>query len=292
MTAKQSHYPAEFNYHMLKYALNDYTQNIVQLDSGQYVKILTKAVKSFQLESLVLASPEACGVIISEQQLQDSITEVRSRYQNKTEFLQDLEENSLNELSLCKALQRELIFDTVMQRIIATNTTLITDTDIALFYELHRQSFDIPEKRTARHILITINPDFPENTHKAALAKIRKIEKKLKGRCHRFEDLASRFSECPTAMEGGKLGDIKRGQLYSELDNFLFSMTENEISSIIQSEMGFHILLCEKIKLSQTISLVEATERIRKTLQTRNDFSCQKRWLAELQQKTPIMEKA
>jgi peptidyl-prolyl cis-trans isomerase C len=290
MTAKQPNYPAEFNYHMLRYALNDFTQNILQLDSKQYNQVLNKAIKSYELESLVLTSAEANGVIISEQQLQTSIEQVSSRYQNETEFLQDLENNSLDEDSLRKALHRELLFDSVMQRVIAGNTTEISDIDVALFYELHLTRFSTAEKRLTRHILITINPDFPENTHQASLLKIHEIQAKLDGQASLFADFSKRFSECPSAMEGGKLGEVVQGQLYPELDEILFKMSENEISSVVKSEMGYHLLLCEKITPAKTISLVDASQRIREILQKRNEINCQKLWLAKLQNITPRME--
>ena len=57
-----------------------------------------------------------------------------------------------------------------------------------------------------------------------------------------------------------------------------------KVSSIVESEIGFHILLCEKIKLGKRTSFAKAAATIREILEARRQRSCQKAWLAELQQ--------
>ena len=271
----------EFNYHMLRYALDLFKKNIAQLTPDEYESVFNKAKKSFDLESLVITSRDAEGVIISAQQVEDSFSSVASRYESQVDLVQDLKNNALDEASLRKALHRELLFDSIMQRV-SEKIPEVTDVDIQLFYQMHRDRFDTPEQRLARHILITINPEYPENTHQAALAKIADIADKLQGRSNRFQGFAKRYSECPTAMEGGKLGDVVRGQLYPELDAELFKMAENEISPIVETEMGFHLVMCEKIKPTRSVPLSKVTEKIRIILEQRNRHNYQKNWLSEL----------
>ncbi|MEW8659708.1 MAG: nitrogen fixation protein NifM [Candidatus Thiodiazotropha endolucinida] len=272
----------EFNYHLLRNALERFGKNPGQLEPGEFQQVYTTASKSFELESLVLASPEAKGVMISEQQLDLSTEEVASRYASRDEFLQDLESNDLGEESLRQALYRELMFDSVLQ-IVAANSPVVSDIDVNLFYAMHHERFELPEQRQGRHILITVNPNFPENTAETACERMEQILEKLAGRTNRFPEFAKRYSECPTAMEGGKLGEVKRGQLYPELDAMLFSMQENEISPIIASEMGYHILLCEMIKPAKRIPISKVKTKIREILEQRQRRNCQKAWLASLQ---------
>jgi peptidyl-prolyl cis-trans isomerase C len=272
----------EFNYHMLRNALNDYQKNLSQLEPMEYQAVYRKASKSYELESLVISSPEAKGVVVSQDQLDRSVDEVASRYNNRDEFIDDLEHNGLDEESLRKALYRELLFDGVMQRV-AANGADVSDLDVHLFYEMHHDRFETVETRQVRHILITINPDYPENTPAAARRHMQQLVEKLAGRGNRFEQFAKRHSECPTAMEGGRLGDVKRGQLYRELDSVLFKMQEGEISDIVETELGLHILYCEKIKPAKRMPLSKAYPRILEHLQDRQRRNCQKAYLAKLQ---------
>jgi peptidyl-prolyl cis-trans isomerase C len=110
-----------------------------------------------------------------------------------------------------------------MQRV-GTYAEPITEIDERLFYELHRERFQTPEHRAARHILITVNDDYPENARDAARARIERIAADLKGHIERFGELARRYSECPTATQDGNLGLVRPGQLFPQLDQCLFRL--------------------------------------------------------------------
>jgi peptidyl-prolyl cis-trans isomerase C len=282
LAEKQTDNTPAFNYHLLRNALEGFRRNPGQLDPNEYRQVHRKASKSFELEALVIASPEAEGLIITGQQLDQSVEEVAARYGSRDEFRQDLEANGLDESALREALHRELLFDAVMQRVAARSAD-VNELDVHLFYEMHHERFQTPETRVAGHILITINADYPENTREAARARIKAVREKLAGRGNRFDEFARRYSECPSAMEGGKLGEVTRGQLYESLDAKLFRMAEGEISEVVESELGFHLLYCEKIKPAKKVPLSKAAPRIRELLQERHRRNCQKAWLASLQ---------
>ena len=273
----------EFSYHLLRNALNGYRKNLSQLDPDEYRQVHRKASRSYALESLVMASREADGLVITGQQLDDSVAAVADRYVSRDEFLEDLENNGLDEEGLRKALHRALIFDSVMQRV-AAKSAEVSELDVHLFYEMHHERFQTPETRVASHVLITINPDYPENTREAARERLQAVSEKLAGRGNRFAEFAKRYSECPSAMEGGRLGEVNRGQLYEQLDATLFRMAEGEVSGIVESELGFHILHCEKIKPARTVPLSKVAPRIRDVLKERQQRNCQKHWLTSLRQ--------
>ncbi len=272
----------EFNYHLLRNSLNKYSKNLAQLNSDEYEKVLQSAYKSFEMESMVLDTEEARSFIVSPEQIETSLDAIASRYVDEDEFLADLTANGLDRETLSAALYRELTFDGVMQ-IVGAKSVDVTELDIMLFYEMHHDRFEQPETRVARHILITVNDDFAENTEVESRKKISEIANKLGGRTNRFPQFSREYSECPTAMDGGKLGEVSRGQLYPELDEKLFNMAENEISEVVESEMGFHILYCEQIKPAKRIPYNKVKSRIKEILLDRNRRNCQKAWLSSLQ---------
>ncbi len=271
-----------FQYHLLRSALEHFGRHSGELDEAQFHQAQQRASKSYELEALVLSSAEAKGILIPEAQIDNAVTEIAGRYDSEEAFLDDLRRNDLDRDALHRALHRELLFDAVMQRV-GARAADINDIDMRLFYELHSERFQSPEIRTARHILVTINADFAENTREAALMRIQEAAQRLKGKVNRFHDIARRYSECPTAMDGGKLGEIRRGKLYPEVDACLFALQEGEISDVVESEMGFHILLCEKITPAKRLAYRRAAPKIREILQQRRRRNCQKAWLAELQ---------
>lgn len=275
----------EYSYHLLRSALEKFQKNTPELTHSQYQQAKKIADKTFALESIVLSTPEARDIQLQESELDAAMQEVAGRYTDHESFLRDLKKNGLDEDILRSALNRELLFNAVMDRITAT-TPQVSDIDIQLFYQLHRERFNKPEKRKARHILITINPEFTDNDRVTAYMRINTIAEKLHKNPARFEALARKHSECPTAMDGGKLGEPVRGTLYPELDEELFVMEEGAISKVIETEMGYHILLCEKISKSITVPLSRARTGIKQILQERQRKACQKAWLNKIQEET------
>ncbi len=189
--------------------------------------------------------------------------------------------NGIDVAGLRAALHRELKVEAVLERV-GSRAATVGDVDITIYYHMHKHRFHKPETRTARHILITINPDFPENRRAAALARIETIAQRVRRKPKRFAEQAQKYSECPTAMQGGLLGQLPRGQLYPELDMALFSLSPGRVSETIESSLGFHLLLCEAVHPAGPISLKEARPRIREILKKRGRRMCQRSWLAGL----------
>ena len=233
----------------------------------------------------MLSSDEARDVIIPEEDINRAINEITARYENNQDFIDDMERNNLDEDVLRQALYRELIFNTVMDKVASYSVTT-DDIDVRLFYEFQRDRFSSPETRKASHILITINPEYKENTREAAYARITKIADKVRKNSGRFSAEAKKHSECPTALEGGALGVLKMGSLYPELDSALFSLEQGEVSDIIESELGFHIIYCQKIYKAKALPLSKVYDRIRTLLDNKKRRACQKAWIKQIQERS------
>ena len=273
--------PAEYRYHRLRAASQRFQVSIEALTATQRAEVEHLAEQTWALESQVLATEEARDTLIPERRLDEALTEVRRRYRDEREFLEDLALNGLDTCTLRSALQRELIFDAVMTRV-GARAEPVSEEEVRLFHAAHPERFTTPERRTARHILITINADYAENTREAARARIEHLAAELQADPESFGRLARRHSECPTAMEDGRLGTLTRGRLYPELDAALFVLAEDEISGVLESEVGFHLLWCERIEPAGTVDLDQARPHIRTRLESQRRHDCQKAWIARL----------
>lgn len=279
----------EYRYHLLRVASERFQSDLSALDAQQLAEAHRQAQRTFELETLVLASPEAQGVLISPERLDAAIGELLGRYEDASAFERDLARNGLDLPILRRALWRELAFDAAMQRVSAREPEP-SELDERLFYELHRERFTTPERRAVRQILITVNEDFAENRREAALARIEHLAERLResrggtrdSLIQRFASLARKRSECPTALEDGRLGEAVRGQLYPQLDALLFRLQEGEVGGPVETELGFHLILCERIRPARTLPFAKVREQIRTRLHERRRLQCQKDWIAEL----------
>jgi peptidyl-prolyl cis-trans isomerase C len=272
-----------YRYHLLRGALERFSRNLAQLDDRELDEARRRADRTWDLESLVLTSAEAREVCVPAQQVDAAFAAVQSRYPDRVAFATDLRSNGLDEDLLRAALRRELVFDSVMLRV-ASRRPAISPLDVRIYYELHPERFAAPEQRQARQILVTINDDFVENHREAAWSRMQRIGAALRHAPNRFAALARKYSECPSALDGGRLGPVQRGQLYPQLDTALFAMPEGAVSDIVETGLGLHLLWCEKVVPARSIPFAKAEPRIREYLDERNRRNCQKSWLKRLRQ--------
>jgi len=268
-------------YNLLRAALSLFKKTPAELAEDELKQAKIQALNEFRIESRVLNTPEAASVIITEQEIQQAFQEIRDRYDDDDAFISDLEKNQLDNASLLAALHRQCKVNTVLE-FVARNAPDINEVEIGIYYHLHAEQFNRPERREVCHIFISINPDYPENTEEMALIRAQEIAEKLQKKPHKFSDLALKHSECPTALQGGVLGTVSRGTLYPELDEVLFTLKAGQVSDAVQSEIGFHVVLCKSIQKPETLSLAKATPKIRQLMKERARRTCQRAWIASL----------
>lgn len=268
-------------YTLLRAALALFKKPPAELPGEQLQQARRQARNEFDIESRVLHSPEAISVIVSEQELDMAFAEVRDRFDNDEHFADALRANGLDEDALRAALARQCKVNAVLERV-AARSPKVNEVEIGIYYHSHPEKFRRPEQRVARHILISINPDYPENTRDEARRRIEEVADILKRKPHKFADLALKHSECPTALNGGDLGTIVPGKLYPELDRALFALKVNELSDVVETEIGFHLIQCLKIIPAETLSLKNAAPEIKQLMQDRYRRNCQRTWLASL----------
>lgn len=266
---------------ILRTALNLYQKSPTDLPAPELATVENQARLQYEIEALVLASPEAIEVIVPTSQLEMAVAEIQNHYTNEEQFQQDLVNHGMDLENFRQALYRQLRVETVLKRV-GARAEPVNETDAKIYYYMHPDQFQQPELRTTRHILITINPEYPENTRRAARKRLFNIAIRLRRRPQTFAEQAKKHSECTTALEGGLLGAVSRGQLYPELDEALFSLQLHEISKIVESPLGFHLLLCEEIHPAGLISFEEATPDLLATLQERRREFYQNHWLQQL----------
>lgn len=261
----------------------------LQLTQHERQVIHEEAIRQWQLEERILGTPEAMTCIVEPASLEQALATLRARYPDRGSFLADLAANDMDETLLSEALARELRVDGILTRI-AVEAPKVSTQDAEIFYWQHIERFQVPETRQARHILITINETLAGNHGDEALARCESIAAQLAEAPEKFADLALQYSECPTALQGGELGWVTAGQLYPELDTALFQLAEGQISGILESPLGFHLLHCQGIRPASTKSFAEVEQKLIDTLQANRERQQQKRWLRSLPPQT--IEKA
>jgi peptidyl-prolyl cis-trans isomerase D len=143
----------------------------------------------------------------------------------------------------------------------------ITQDDLRSYYDQYRDQYRTPERVKVSHILIKTPPagaDGKVDDKAVATAKQRAEDllKQIKAGA-KFEDLATKYSEdTGSAKQGGSIGWIGKGQTVPEFEKVAFSEPKGQISDLVKSSFGFHIIRVDDKQDAHTKSLDEVKDQI------------------------------
>ena len=126
----------------------------------------------------------------------------------------------------------------------------VSEVEAKDWYEKHKEAYKVAEERSASHILIAVKDGVDKE---AAKAKAAKVLDEVKAAPGKFADLAKQYSDDPgSAKKGGDLGFFGRGMMVKPFEEAVFSQKEGEISGLVESEYGFHIIKLTGVKGGNT----------------------------------------
>ncbi len=248
-----------------------------QLSGEQKHRLDQVVQKQSHIEQAILSSSEALGVIVPFVTLDARVAELRARYATAEAFQAELTALGLTENQLSDAVGRDLRVEAVLDRVVSAVPDA-TDVDVELYYRLNPSAFTRPETRRLRHILITFND---EAEKASALSTLNDLRQQVSDE-EAFAQAALRHSQCPTAMDGGVLGTVQVGQLYPELDAYAFTMSVGQISTILESPMGLHLMRCDLINPEVHTPLDEVSERLKTALTEKRREKARRQWVKSL----------
>ncbi|MEE9910534.1 MAG: peptidylprolyl isomerase [Deltaproteobacteria bacterium] len=118
---------------------------------------------------------------------------------------------------------------------------LVTDEEIGEFYDKHRQDYEGKEAVRVKQIFLPAPADKGEATREKAKNQAKQLHERL-AKGESFDGLAAQFSKGPAAAQGGDIGFVEKGIILPEVEKAAFSLAVGQMSNVIETEMGFHII--------------------------------------------------
>ena len=137
----------------------------------------------------------------------------------------------------------------------------VTPLQVQDYYETHEKEFRISEAVHVRHILFRVPEGADARKEGEIRAKALSLEEQLKKGAD-FAALARKYSEDPSASRGGDLGKLRRGESVPEFEKAAFSLKPGEISDLVRTQFGFHIVQVVSKEPEKTRRLEEVREEI------------------------------
>jgi peptidyl-prolyl cis-trans isomerase D len=132
----------------------------------------------------------------------------------------------------------------------------LPEQDIKTYYEQNLQRLSGQEQRRASHILINAAKDAPAAEREKARVKADGLLADVRKDSKSFAQLARKNSDDPgSAANGGDLDFFAKGAMVKAFEDAVFALKKGEISAVVETEFGFHIILLTDIKAPATPSL-------------------------------------
>ena len=156
-----------------------------------------------------------------------------------------------------------------------------TEDEVAKFYEAHKAEFVVPHQVLCQHILVKGSDD-------AALDKIKAIRERIVSGGADFAEEAKKNSDCPSGQEGGSLGWFGRGMMVPEFDNVAFEMKKGEVSGVVSTQFGYHIIYKADEKGGGQQTLVDVHDQVKDLLRHEARGRAMDAFVAELRANAKI----
>ena len=207
------------------------------------------------------------------------------RKQMNLETMEDLEKAAEAQGASYEEFKQNLRNQIVTQRVIGQEVgskLAMNKEEVKKFYEQHRAEMEQPEQVRLSEILIA--PKTPANPApsagakpqppteaetEAALDAAKAKAQDLLDQFHKgakFDDLAKKYSDGPSAKEGGDLSYFKRGTLSKELEDKVFALKTGEVTDVVRTKQGYVILQATEHQMAGVPTLKEVEPRIQDAL--------------------------
>ncbi|MEM7146506.1 MAG: peptidylprolyl isomerase [Verrucomicrobiota bacterium] len=163
-------------------------------------------------------------------------------------------------------LRSDIADELAIQKLVEEKTAEVAepgDEELKKFYDENSDQFEVPESVKARHILVStegVEGDEAKAEKKGQAEDIRK--QAVEGKGENFADLAKELSEGPSGPNGGDLGEFGRGQMVPEFDSVVFSMEPGDISEVVETQFGYHVIKLDEKNEARTLEFDEVKDRL------------------------------
>jgi peptidyl-prolyl cis-trans isomerase C len=268
-----------------KPVIKEYEELVKAPDKEMKIKELKEKILDQMIDEKVLIhEAKKKKIDVSNKQVQDGIEEIKKRFATEAEYNQELARQGLGEEKFKQQVKEQIMVIKLIDQEVKAKVVPPTDRDIEDFYKQHESEMVQPEQVRVRNILIKVD----EKTDKTeALKRIKEILNEAK-KGTSFAELAKKYSEDPSAAKGGDIGFFARGQMVRKFEDAAFALNVGEISDVVETEFGYHLIQCLEKKAAEKKSLDEIRDYLRNFISQKRMQDDYEKWLRRLRDKASI----
>lgn len=240
---------------------------------------------------LVAAEGKARNVTVTDAEVDTQVAQITKQFPNQADFekaltargmtLDKLKADTKNQMLISKTLEAEILPKVQVQQ-----------TELETFYKENPDRFKQPERVRASHILFSFDSKITDPVLKEAEKKdLRATAAGVLKRAKAGEDfaaLAKQYSKDGSAQNGGDLNYFPRGQMVPAFEQAAFTLKPGEISELVETPFGFHIIKVADHKTESLVPLAEVTPQLTDYLKQQKQRDLMKQFIASLRTKYKV----
>ena len=237
-------------------------------------KLEEKALEQAIGAKLLLDRAAELDVPVTAADIDAEVAKVVTQVGGEENYRKALEAQKLSEADFRKELEKGAKVNKLVEQA-CSGVPEPSDAEVVEFFNAHKAEFVTPPQVLCQHILV-------KGTSSEAFEKIRAIRERIVNDGSDFAEEAKKNSDCPSGQEGGSLGWFGRGMMVPEFDKVAFEMKKGEVSDIVTTQFGYHIIYKadERGGVEQTI--VDVHDQIKDLLRHEARGRAMDQFVAEL----------
>jgi peptidyl-prolyl cis-trans isomerase C len=222
--------------------------------------VLTRMVE----EELLFQASQAEDIKVPDARVTEELNGIKQRFPDEKTYQDALAGTGISEKELVGKITRGMAIEELIKEHVVQEVTVSAE-ETRTFYDQNAAMFQQAEQVQARHILIKVESDATEEVKTEARTKIEAIQQKAADG-EDFAQLASENSEGPSRAKGGDLGYFSRGQMVKPFEDACFALQTGEISGVVETQFGFHVIKVTDRKPASVIAYESAQPQIEERL--------------------------
>lgn len=250
--------------------------------------VVIRSVLERAIDSRLLAQEAARrGVEPNPARIDEKMAKMAEGAGGRANLAAELIKSGITYSQILSTVSQAVLVQTIVETEVAANP--VTPEEISAYYNENLARFKNQDKIHTRHILFVVKPGDDSARKQAARDKaVAAHARAVAG--EDFAALAIELSEGPNASKGGDLGFTARGQMVEEFDEAVWALEAGEISDVVESYLGFHVIKVEEIEIGPIVPFDEARPAVEDLLRQQRTGEVISELVSELKKTADIRE--
>lgn len=249
-------------------------------------KLQEKALDQAIGARLLLERSQQLDVPVTAADIDAEVAKVIGQVGGEENFKKALAAQNISEDDFRKELEKGARVNKLVEQA-CTGVEEPTEEEVSAFYEAHKSEYVTEPKVLCQHILVKVEDNSTSDEKAAAFEKILAIKERIAAGGN-FAEEAEKNSDCPSGREGGSLGWFGPGMMVPEFDKVAFEMKKGEVSGVVTTQFGYHIIYKADEQPGGQQTLVDAHDQIKDLLRHEARGKAVDAFVAELREKAEI----